>query len=563
MTEKRNDIRERFVFRDVRPEEAEEVIEIEQICFPPNEACSPGQMRERVKAAPGLFLVAEDRKTGRIAGFLNGLSTKEERFRDEFFQDASLYDPEGKTVMLLGLDVRPEYRRQGLATAIMEEYCRRETLNGRTRLVLTCLDDKVDLYKKMGYLDLGESDSVWGGEKWHEMDILLFPGREASPGPENAFLARLRELRRYFHRHPELSWQEPGTQKKIIQVLEELGIPYVKACRTGVIATIKGKKSTDRVIGIRADIDALPVEELSGCAYSSENPGVSHACGHDCHITILLGTAMKLAAMKDELTVTVRLIFQPSEEYIQDSGAVYMAREELVRSCDRLIGLHIWSKIAYGYASLRYGAVTAATDTFDIAISGKGGHGGMPHQAVDPLAAGVELVSSINRVVSREIPPLEPHVISVTSFQAGTASNIIPDKAHLKGTVRCFSREVRAAIPPALERLAAGIGEATRTDIQVDYHFGPPPTINDDPAVETSLRAAKKVFGEERILPFEPQMIGEDFAEYTNEKCFMLLGGGFAEEDRRYPQHSPYFTIDERALLLGVAYFVEYVKEYM
>ena len=369
-------------------------------------------------------------------------------------------------------------------------------------------------------------------------------------------------LRRYFHRHPELSWKEYGTQKKIEEVLQSLNIPFTEAAGTGVIATIRGKKSDGRVIGIRADIDALPVQELSGCDYASEEEGKSHACGHDCHIAILLGTAMRLAAMRDELPVTVRLIFQPSEEFVEDSGAKYIAREELVKSCDRLIGLHIWSKIEAGYASLRYGAVTTATDTFDIEIKGTGGHGAMPHQAVDPLAAGITYVSEINRAFSRELPPLDPHVISITAFHAGTTWNVIPDSAHLMGTARTFDSEVRKSFPLLLERVARGVGEATRTKIEVSYHYGPPPTVNDDEAVKTGLLAAGKVFGEDRVIPFEPQMIGEDFACYENEKCFLFLGGGLADEKNRYPQHSPYFVIDERALALGVEYFVQYVLIY-
>ena len=164
---------ERFLFRDVRSEEAEEVTEIEQICFPPNEACSAKSMKERVEAAPELFLVAEDTETGKIAGFLNGLSTKETIFRDEYFTDIRLYDLEGDNVMLLGLDVRPEYRRQGLAREIVRQYAEREKKKGRRRLVLTCLDSKVEMYQKFGFWDLGMANSTWGGEAWHEMDYQL------------------------------------------------------------------------------------------------------------------------------------------------------------------------------------------------------------------------------------------------------------------------------------------------------------------------------------------------------------------------------------------------------
>ena len=164
---------ERFLFRDIRREDAEEVTEIEQICFPPNEACSARSMKARIEAAPELFLVAEDIETGRIAGFLNGLSTKETIFRDEFFTDIRLYDPEGGNIMLLGLDVRPEYRRQGLAREIVRQYAEREKKKGRSRLVLTCLENKVEMYQKFGFRDLGMANSTWGGEAWHEMDYQL------------------------------------------------------------------------------------------------------------------------------------------------------------------------------------------------------------------------------------------------------------------------------------------------------------------------------------------------------------------------------------------------------
>ena len=170
-----NELCERFDFRQIRPEEADQAVVIEQICFPPNEACSREQMEERVKLAPDLFLVAVDKETGKIAGFLNGIATTEELFRDEFFMDASLHNPEGRNVMLCGLDVLPEYQRQGLARELVRQYCRREEERGRRRLVLTCLAAKVDMYRKFGFTDLGEANSSWGGEKWHEMDCFLNP----------------------------------------------------------------------------------------------------------------------------------------------------------------------------------------------------------------------------------------------------------------------------------------------------------------------------------------------------------------------------------------------------
>ncbi|MCD2435712.1 amidohydrolase [Acidaminococcus sp. NSJ-142] len=378
----------------------------------------------------------------------------------------------------------------------------------------------------------------------------------------NGIQEELVALRRHFHEHPERSWKEFETQKYIMEYLEKLGIPYVKACKSGVIATIKGPHSSDKIIGIRADIDALPITELGTEAYKSQNEGTMHACGHDTHITILLGTAKILAGMKDQLKVTVRLLFQPAEEFIEDSGAYYMKEEPLVKECDRLIALHIWSKIPVGCVSLRYGPVMSAADTFDIYVEGKGGHGALPHQTIDPIVAGSEFVTTLQTVVSREVNPLEPAVLSVTTFQSGTTSNVIPGEAHLSGTARTFNKELREDYPHILERVAQGVGTATRAAIRTEYHFGPPPMINDDACVDTGRRACAKVFDKDKIIDWELQMGGEDFAKYYNPKCLLLLGGGFDDEAKRYPQHSPYFDIDEKALGLGVRYFVQYVLEW-
>ncbi|MDO4619048.1 MAG: amidohydrolase [Lachnospiraceae bacterium] len=369
-------------------------------------------------------------------------------------------------------------------------------------------------------------------------------------------------MRRDFHRHPENSWEEVRTQQKIIERLEMLGIPCCKAAKTGVLATIKGSHASGPVIGLRADIDALAVSEESGVDFCSEEEGCMHACGHDTHISILLAAAEILNEMKEELNVTVRLIFQPAEEYIADCGAPYMNREPLVQECERLVALHIWSKLESGYASLRYGPVMAAADTFDLWIKGQGGHGALPHQTIDPVVAGAELVNALQKVVSREVDPLDPAVISITSFQAGTSANVIPDSAHLMGTARTFNTELRERFPEMIDRIAQGVAASTRTEIRLDYHRGPRPTINDRACTDTGLRAAKEVFGEDHLVEFPLQMSGEDFSLYDNPKCLMLLGGGDPDESLRYAQHNPHFIIREEALKLGVEYFVRYVAEY-
>lgn len=370
------------------------------------------------------------------------------------------------------------------------------------------------------------------------------------------------ELRRYFHRFPEKSWEEFNTQKKIIEYLENLNIPYVEVNKTGVIATIQGKNSSNKVIGVRGEIDAVSIEELGTCSYRSENEGVMHACGHDAHIAILLGTAKLLSEMKDDLKVIVKILFQPAEESMEDSGATYMKDEEDVLDCDRLIALHIWSKLKAGYASLRPGSIMAAADTFDIIVKGKAGHGALPNRAIDPIVAGSDIVNNIQRIVSREVDPKDTSVISITSFNSGNSSNIIPEKAVLKGTTRTFNSNLRREYPEKIERICKGVSEATRTEIEFNYHPGTPVMINDEVCTATGLRAAEKVFGQDFLVEYELQLSGEDFAKYKNPKCILLLGGGFKKEEKRFPQNNPYFDIDESSLKLGVEYFIEYILEF-
>lgn len=369
-------------------------------------------------------------------------------------------------------------------------------------------------------------------------------------------------MREYFHMHPELSWQETATQARIEEYLTEWGIPYETPYKTAVIATIKGPNADDRILGIRADIDALPVTEETGCAYASVNDGVMHACGHDAHISILLMTARILSEHKDELRSTIRLIFQPAEEFIEDSGAYHLKTDPLVLECDRIIGLHIWGTVPCGTASVMDGPIMASADTFDVYIKGKGGHGAHPEQCIDPIPAGIQFCQSVNRVQAREMDPQSPTVISITSFNAGTTSNVIPDTAHLSGTTRSADPAVRDRFEGILNRIARAVAEDTLTEVRIDYHYGCAVTVNDPAAAAMGRVAAGKVLGEENVVNLPFMMGGEDFSKYTNEKAFLILGGGYQETERQYAQHSPHFIIDESSLRLGVAYFLQYVEEY-
>lgn len=370
------------------------------------------------------------------------------------------------------------------------------------------------------------------------------------------------KMRRYFHQNPELSWKEVDTSKKIREELDDMKIEYKIIKETGVIGHIKGKLTGKR-LGIRADIDALPVSEKTGLPFCSKNDGVMHACGHDAHIAILLGIAKLLNELKDELCGEVFLIFQPAEEYIQDSGAKYLSQVDEVKNLDRIIGLHIWGDIELGKASLNEGPIMASADTFDIYINGKSGHGATPHLSVDPIIAGVQLINSLQTIITRENNPLEPQVISVTAFNSGNSKNVIPKTAHLEGTTRAFNNSLRNRYKEEMQRVIDGVEKITRAKIELDYHDGTPATVNEKEATILGRKVAKEVFKDGFLEDYPMLMGGEDFAKYLLEipGCFLLLGG--AGEKGKVSQHSEKFDIDESALKLGAEYFVKYATEFL
>lgn len=369
-------------------------------------------------------------------------------------------------------------------------------------------------------------------------------------------------LRRRFHEYPELSWEEHETSKVIAAELDKMNIPYEREYKTAIIATIKGGKP-GKTLGIRADIDALAVKEETGLEFASKKEGVMHACGHDAHAAILLGTAKVLNDIKDELVGNVRLIFQPAEEFIQDSGAKYISQLDSILSLDRIIGLHIWAGIESGKAALREGPIMASADTFDIYIEGKSGHGAQPNQTIDPIIAGTMVVNALQTIVSRENDPLDSQVISVTSFNSGFSKNVIPQEAHLEGTTRAFNNDVRDKFEDQMQRVLDGISTTTRAKIKLDYHNGTPATINEPESTKLGIEVAKEVFKGGFIEDFPLQMGGEDFSKYlvNTPGCFMFLGG--AGESGYFSQHNEKFEIDEGAFKLGIEYFVKYALKYL
>lgn len=390
------------------------------------------------------------------------------------------------------------------------------------------------------------------------------------------FEEELIQLRRYFHAHPELSWKEWNTQKKIIEVLEKEGISYICPYETAVIAFVSGSKkeasqneiphnpqatlvkNKKKILGIRADIDALPLQEKNNCAFTSETDGVMHACGHDAHTAILLSTAVLANRHKEDFALDFRFIFQPAEEEIANSGSGYLKDLPAVKECDRMIGLHVFTAFAPGLASLPIGPVMASADTFSVTIKGKGTHAAHPEHGIDPISAGVSFCQALERVKARELSSVQPSVISVTSFEAKSNFNIIPESALLKGTCRAADSALREEFPNILKRVAEGVSLESRAEITVEYAPGPPVTINDEEVVRTGKKAIEKVFPKEKILTLPFITGGEDFAKYENPKAFLILGIGKEDEALRCPQHSPYFQIEESVMKYGVAYFLEY-----
>lgn len=368
--------------------------------------------------------------------------------------------------------------------------------------------------------------------------------------------------RRYFHENPELSWHEENTSTYILNELTKLGIEARKIVGTGVLGIINPNKK-GKVLAIRADIDALPIEEKTNLAFKSKSKGVMHACGHDTHAAILLGAARKLVKMKDELGKVV-LLFQPAEEFIKDSGAKHVIEEKILEKegVDRIIALHIRSSLKAGTVAIQDGPIMASADTFKLDIIGNGGHGSEPHLTIDPIAIGSLIVQNLQNIVSRKNKPSKSMVLSVTAFNSGNTENVIPDKAELLGTTRTFDNDLRNKFPEMMETVIRGICEANEAKYKFEYDFGTPATVNEKESSAFARKIAGEILGEENVVNHEPRMGGEDFAKYLTHipGAMMLLGAKIKGED--HPHHNSKFEIDESALKTGCEYFISYANRY-
>ncbi|MCY6483439.1 M20 family metallopeptidase [Clostridium aestuarii] len=368
------------------------------------------------------------------------------------------------------------------------------------------------------------------------------------------------DLRRKFHQYPEASLNEYNTIKMIKEELDKLGIEYKSIAGTGIIAEIKGG-NPGKTVALRADIDALSVTELNDCEFKSKNEGFMHACGHDCHISMLLGAAMVLNDIKKELNGTVRLLFQPAEEVAK--GAKMMIEAGALEGVDGIFGMHVWSDIECGSVCVQPGPLMASADLFTIKIKGKGGHGSAPHQGIDTAVASSAIVMNLQTIVSRELNPLQPAVVSVGSINSGTRFNVIASEGVLTGTTRSFNPEIRDAFPEMIERLAKDTASSFRAEAELEYFFATPVVINNQEYSKLAEGSLEKIGAKSVVI--EKIMGGEDFAEYLNEVPGVLALVGVKNQNKNacYPQHHPHYTVDEEALEIGSSLYVQYAQDFL
>ncbi|WP_289139201.1 amidohydrolase [uncultured Brevibacillus sp.] len=363
--------------------------------------------------------------------------------------------------------------------------------------------------------------------------------------------------RRYLHQHPELSFQEDKTSQYVYEVLESFGnLELSRPTKTSIVARLIGSEP-GKVLGIRADIDALPIHEENEVPYASSQPGVMHACGHDGHTAMLLGTAKILSGYKDKIKGEVRFIFQHAEE-LPPGGAAEIVRSGAADGMDSIIGIHLASYLPVGKFGVLYGALTSSTDRFDITIQGKGGHSSQPEMTVDPIVIGASVISHLQQIVSRNVSALDKVVISVTMLNAGTAYNIIPDTLTITGSTRCFDEEIRKNIPIWIEKIVKGITDAHGASYEFTYSLGYTSVVNDQKVTKLMEDTIRERWGEEDIVFIDPVMPGEDFSEYLKKApgCFIQLGAGNPDKGFTYPHHHPRFDFDEDCLVRGVELFI-------
>jgi len=376
--------------------------------------------------------------------------------------------------------------------------------------------------------------------------------------PEVVALGRdLLDLRRDLHRHPELAWQESRTAAKVRAFLEGSKLELRTVGGTGVLAVARG--GSGPTVLLRVDMDALPLQEQNDVPYASQMPGVMHACGHDGHTAMGAGAARALAARA--LGGEVRFLFQPAEE--GEGGAQAVVKDGALDGVDVVVGIHLWNELEVGTLGVKAGPLMAAVDRLEITVRGKGGHGGKPHRAADPVVAAAHVVTALQSIVSREVSPLDSAVVTIGAIHGGQAFNVIPDVVTLLGTIRTFDPDLRRTMRDRVTRIASGVAEALGCRAEVALSHGNPAVINDPKVAALAQRAAARVVGAERVVEPVPTMGGEDMAVYFERApgCFVFVGSANAAKGLDHDHHNPRFDFDEDALAIGCEFLVQAAEE--
>jgi len=363
--------------------------------------------------------------------------------------------------------------------------------------------------------------------------------------------------RRHLHRNPEMSFQENETSRFVYETLESFGgLELFRPTTTSVVARLVGQRP-GRVVALRADMDGLPIEEENDFEFASRKPGVMHACGHDGHTAMLLGAAKVLLGMRERIRGEIRFLFQHAEEQ-PPGGAGQMIEAGVMEGVDAIIGIHLSSYLPVGKIGLGYGPMGAAADTFELSISGKGGHAARPNKVVDTVAIAAQVVTNLQHVVSRNADPLDNVVVSVTRIAGGTTHNVIPETVEMEGTVRALQEEAREKVAGTMKRVIEGITEAHGASYSFKYRRGYAPVINDESVTRVVEETVQKVLGEAAVERMPPAMGSEDFSAFqrVTPGSFFSVGARNEEKGIIYPHHHPRFTIDEDALPIGVKVFV-------
>ncbi|HEY7898186.1 MAG TPA: amidohydrolase [Gemmatimonadaceae bacterium] len=370
--------------------------------------------------------------------------------------------------------------------------------------------------------------------------------------------------RRHLHQYPERSFHEERTSQFVADTLAGFGgLEITRPTPTSVLARLVGAVPGP-VLAIRADIDALPIEERNTHAFVSRNPGTMHACGHDGHTAMLLGAVKVLVGERHALHGEVRFIFQHAEE-LAPGGAEELVKAGVMDGVTMVIGAHLWSPLAVGKVGVKSGSLMAAPDIIRITITGSGGHAALPQQTVDPIAVAAQVITNLQHIVARNVDPLQPSVVSITRIAGGTTHNVIPSEVELEGTARTFDETLRTEMPKLIERIVAGVTSAHGASYTFEYQRGYRPVVNDEGASDLLRRAVVNALGDGVLTEAIPAMVGEDFSAYQQRApgAFFFIGARCEERGIVQPHHHERFDVDERALDYGTRIFVAAALDFL